>query len=111
MLQIEVTDAGSADAAQPQPSRRFDHAGGRWQVDYLSNQSTGYCPDPGSWAAIASVLDELELLHPPNFTQAIVFRRCPNCAELNTVKDDFFVCAFCENDLPAQWNIATRPPD
>jgi hypothetical protein len=40
----------------------------------------------------------------------VVFRRCPRCAELNVVKEEFFVCVFCESDLPAVWNIGAIAP-
>jgi hypothetical protein len=31
-------------------------------------------------------------------------------AELNVVKEDFFMCAFCDSDLPAEWNIGAIAP-
>ncbi|WP_307844590.1 hypothetical protein [Actinospica acidithermotolerans] len=81
-----------------------------WTVSRVSNQSTGYCPDLSSWDAVASALDRIGLSHPPAFTEQVVFRRCPACAELNVVKDGFFACAFCDSDLPPSWNVATIAP-
>jgi hypothetical protein len=45
---------------------------------------------------------------PPAFTHAVVFRRCPRCGERNLVKEDWFVCVFCDAELPAEWNVAPR---
>jgi hypothetical protein len=85
----------------------FERRNGGWAVGYISNQSTGYCPDLDSWAAVAAALDRIGLARPQAFTQAVIFRRCPGCAEVNTVRDGFFVCAFCETDLPPEWNVGT----
>ena len=35
----------------------FAREGARWSVSEISNQSTGYCPDPDSWPMVASALD------------------------------------------------------
>jgi hypothetical protein len=71
----------------------------------VSNQSTGYCPEPESWPAIAAALDRAGISHPGRFTREIVFRRCPACSERNVVKDGWFVCALCGADLPERWNF------
>jgi hypothetical protein len=83
----------------------FEQRGDVWAVGEVSNQSTGYCPDVDSWAAVAAALDRAGLARPDGFTHEVVFRRCPGCAEVNLVRDGFFVCAFCESDLPAGWNL------
>ncbi|MEV7443173.1 hypothetical protein AB0O22_18890 [Streptomyces sp. NPDC091204] len=83
----------------------FRRESGRWAVREVSNQSTGYCPDPGSWPAVADALDAAGLAHPPGFTHEFVFRRCPACRELNIVREDDFVCVFCDGALPRQWNV------
>jgi hypothetical protein len=54
---------------------------------------------------VARALDQAGLVHPDDFTQEVVFRRCPECRELNVVREGFFVCAFCESDLPTEWNL------
>ena len=82
-----------------------ERSGAGWAVTQISNQSTGYCPDLECWAAVAAALDRVGLVRPAGFTQEVVFRRCSECAELNVVREEFFVCAFCENDLPKQWNL------
>jgi hypothetical protein len=70
-----------------------------------SNQSTGYCPDPDCWPAVAAALDRAGIPHPGRFTVEVIFRRCPSCGERNLVKDDWFVCALCEAELPREWNF------
>jgi hypothetical protein len=76
-------------------------------VSAISNQSTGYCPDVASWPAVANALTRAGLPHPDGFTEAMVFRRCPepDCAEINLVKEDDFACTFCGTELPAPWNV------
>jgi len=74
-------------------------------VDGASNQSTGFCPEPSCWAALASALDRAAIPHPGRFTIAITFRRCPECGERNLVKDDWFACAICDAELPRDWNF------
>ncbi|WP_116246838.1 TFIIB-type zinc ribbon-containing protein [Nocardiopsis sp. FIRDI 009] len=76
-----------------------------WQAVEVSNQSTGYCPDPDCWPAVADALDRAGIARPDRLRTPFVFRRCPECGERNLVKDGFFVCAFCDADLPAAWNL------
>jgi hypothetical protein len=76
-----------------------------WAVVEVSNQSTGYCPNLACWAAVAAAVDRGGLARPAGFTQEVVFRRCPECGEVNVVREGFLVCAFCESGLPAEWNI------
>ncbi|MER6942960.1 hypothetical protein ABT294_02940 [Nonomuraea sp. NPDC000554] len=78
---------------------------GGWEVAEVSNQSTGYCPEAGSWPAVEEALDRVGVAHPGRFTDEFVFRRCPECGERNVVKDGSFVCAVCDGDLPATWNF------
>jgi hypothetical protein len=78
---------------------------GGLQVEEISNQSTGYCPEPESWPAVAAALDRIGIPHPGHFTQALIFRRCPTCGERSIVKDEVFVCGMCGADVPAHWNF------
>jgi hypothetical protein len=71
----------------------------------VSNQSTGFCPEPKSWPAVATALDRLGIRHPNGFTQEVIFRRCQACGERNVVKDDWFICGLCGAELPADWNF------
>ena len=79
--------------------------GDRLRAIAISNQSTGYCPEPESWPAVAAALDALGVVHPGGFTFAAIFRKCPSCGQRNLVKDEWFVCAVCDADLPATWNF------
>jgi hypothetical protein len=79
--------------------------GSGWRVGAVTNQSTGYCPDPDCWPAVAGALDRLGVPHPGDFTDKAVFRRCPACGERNIVRDGNFACALCDSDLPAHWNF------
>jgi hypothetical protein len=80
--------------------------GNRIEVAEASNQSTGFCPEPESWPAVATALDRIGVAHPGRFTVEIVFRRCEKCGERNVVKDGWFVCGVCGADLPDRWNLA-----
>jgi hypothetical protein len=85
----------------------FARDGAGWSVSEITNQSTGYCPDPDSWPAVAMALDVAGLAHPGDFTRKIIFRRCPACGQLNIVRDGDFACAVCDSALPAHWNIGS----
>ncbi|MEH0542150.1 hypothetical protein QA802_03385 [Streptomyces sp. B21-105] len=74
----------------------------------VGNQSTGYCPDPDSWPAVAAALDRAGIGRPDGFTHTLVFRRCEGCGEHNVVREGVFVCVFCDDDLPLTWNMT--PP-
>jgi hypothetical protein len=76
------------------------------EVTYVSNQSTGYCPDVSSWPVVAPALDRAGIGRPDAYSAEFIFRRCPTCAAVNIVKDDDFTCAVCESELPAEWNVA-----
>lgn len=83
----------------------FSKSRGAWTVEEISNQSTGYCPDPESWPAVASALDRLGIAHPGRFTLSCIFRRCPACGQVNIVKEDWYSCGSCAEDLPKERNI------
>ncbi len=76
-----------------------------WQLEEVSNQSTGFCPEPESWSSVAAALDRLGIQHPGTFTLEVIFRRCSACGERNIVKDGWFVCDVCGADLPMLWNF------
>ena len=89
---------------------RFALRGELIEVVEVSNQSTGFCPAVDCWDDIARALAFEGVTVPPTFTRPIDFRRCPRCAEINLVKDSWFVCVFCDQDLPREWNVSARTP-
>jgi hypothetical protein len=70
----------------------------------VSNQSTGYCPEPESWPAVAAALAAAGLDPPAGFALACVFRRCLKCGAKTLIKDGVFECGVCGRDLPAAYN-------
>jgi hypothetical protein len=78
---------------------------GKAVVEEVSNQSTGYCPEPESWEAVAWVLRGLGIAAPSGYTTVLVFRRCEGCGQINVVRDGVFECAICGSGLPADWNL------
>lgn len=81
---------------------RFEQRCGAWAVAEVSNHSTGYCPSPDSWPAVADALSRAGVAPPDGFTHVTVFRHCPACAGLNIVREHHFVCVFCDTDLPLE---------
>jgi hypothetical protein len=76
-----------------------------YRVIEISNQSTGYCPEPESWPVVARALDAAGIPHPGCFTYEVIFRRCDECGERNLVKDSWFFCAVCGAKLSSSWNF------
>ena len=74
------------------------------EVAEVSNQSTGYCPKPESWPAVAAALEAAGLNAPDGFSPACVFRRCA-CGNLTLVKGSVFNCGVCGAKLPADYNV------
>ena len=84
----------------------FEGQGASVTVVEVSNQSTGYCPEPTSWPAVAAALARAGLQGPDGFTFVCTFRRCPACGQTNLVKDGWFFCEACDQALPKEWNFA-----
>lgn len=74
-------------------------------ISEISNQSTGYCPEVESWLFVAKALDLIPFSHPGKFTTEFMFRRCPKCDRINVIKNELFLCAVCNADLPLDWNF------
>ncbi len=70
---------------------------------YTSNQSTGFCPEPSCWPALAAALDDAGILRADGFELRCVFRRC-ECGQTNIVKDEVYECGVCQRPLPQHWN-------
>lgn len=84
----------------------FERCGDRIEVSEITNQSTGYCPEPECWGVVARVLAYLGVPHPPYFSVAFEFRRCEQCGTTNLIKDDVFECAVCDALLCHRWNYS-----
>ena len=81
-------------------------------VAEVTNQSTGYCPEPtcwsaveAAWSAVEAALDQIGLPHPSGFTTECTFRKCQNCGARNIVKDAWYHCDVCGAPLPGVWNF------
>jgi hypothetical protein len=83
----------------------FNVRRGRVSVSWVTNQSTGYCPEPDSWPAVQAALARAGIAAPDGFSQAFEFRRCPQCGSINIVKDGVFECGACSTPLPEEWNL------
>jgi hypothetical protein len=79
--------------------------GGRISVNRVTNQSTGYCPEPESWSAVQTALTHAGFRAPDGFDPALQFRRCESCGTINIIKDGVFECSVCQESLPAEWNL------
>ncbi|MCX5345731.1 hypothetical protein [Streptomyces atratus] len=101
----EHVACGGGEAVLSAGEVSFREESGRWAVHEISNQSTGYCPDISSWPAVAEALERAGIARPPGFTHEVLFRCCPSCRQLNIVREEDFVCVFCEEALPPEWNV------
>lgn len=77
-------------------------------VTWVTNQSTGYCPEPISWPAVETALARAGIAGPRGFSQALEFRRCPRCRSINIIKDGVFECGACALPLPEEWNLDSQ---
>lgn len=83
----------------------FERHGERVVAAEVTNQSTGYCPEPVCWEMVARVLDRLEITRPDALTVSFEFRRCEQCGAINLIKDEVFECAVCDAPLSSVWNF------
>ena len=75
-------------------------------VTWVSNQSTGYCPEPDSWPVVEAALGRAGIPAPEGFSQEFMFRRCPRCGSINIIKEGVFECGVCSTPLPLAWNLS-----
>jgi hypothetical protein len=75
------------------------------EVIEITNQSTGYCPEPESWSVVDEVLSKATIIHPQGFTHEFIFRRCQRCLSKNVVKEGWFMCGVCGEELNQEWNF------
>lgn len=83
----------------------FGSDGGKVSVFFVTNHSTGYCPEPESWLAVADALEKAGTEHSSGFTYAFLFRRCEICRQTSIVKEGDFTCAVCGAELNQEWNF------
>jgi hypothetical protein len=83
----------------------FGEDGGVATVERITNQSTGYCPEPSSFKIAEFVLAKLKIPHPEEFDPAFQFRWCKPCGNIEIVKDGDFTCLMCGEELPEEWNL------
>lgn len=86
----------------------FELTGRGPRIAAITNQSTGYCPEPRSWEAVAIALDVAKIDYQglDGFDPAFEFRRCVSCASINLVKNNVFRCSLCDAHLPVCWNFS-----
>lgn len=72
---------------------------GQVSVAAVSNQSTGYCPLPDCWPAVAQALHSAALPHPGAWTSVFLFRICTACGQKNLIKEQDFTCGVCQSSL------------
>lgn len=77
------------------------------RVVTISNQSTGFCPEPDCWEDIKIALDRAKITHPGHLTHPFIFRLCVHCGQRNLVKEQWFECAVCQEELPQNWNFGS----
>jgi hypothetical protein len=75
------------------------------RVSEITNQSTGYCPEPETWDIVAATLDKIDIARPAGYTTTFIFRRCSMCETINIVKEGIFECGVCETALSRDWNF------
>lgn len=75
------------------------------QVTSVTNQSTGYCPEPACWPHVKTALEAVGIDSPDGFTHEFHFRRCTRCHTINLLKSEFPDCPVCGEQLPEQWNL------
>ena len=89
----------------------FRREGDTIVVAEVTNQSTGFCPEPSTWPVLQTVFDNIPLEHPGEFTRKFVFRRCEQCGQKNIVKEGWSYCGLCDAELPAEWNFDRVGPN
>lgn len=74
-------------------------------VTSVTNQSTGYCPEPSCWLHVKAALEAAGLTPTDGFTHEFHFRRCTRCHTINLLKPEFPDCPVCGEQLPEKWNL------
>jgi hypothetical protein len=98
--QTEHVRLAGGDAVLAAGEIQFTRTATALEVVYVSNQSTGFCPSPECWSAVADALNRLGVVHNNEFAAAFEFRICRHCGAINLIKDAVFVCELCSSELP-----------
>ena len=88
-----------------QAKRNIKSDGDKVKIIEASNQSTGFCPEPDCWKAVKHALKGTGIIYPNELTYIVCFRLCNHCNQRNIVKDNYFVCSCCGEELPKEWNF------
>lgn len=83
----------------------FDFSANEIIAEWVTNQSTGYCPEPSSWNAVEQALKQVGVVVTDGFSMPVIFRRCDNCRQISIVKDNHFECDVCGVQLHQTWNL------
>jgi hypothetical protein len=75
----------------------------------LSNQSSGFCPEPETLGLVQEVFATLGLQSPGRFDPECHWRRC-ECGQVVLRKEGDDACPCCGTTLPTAWNLATGSP-
>ncbi len=78
---------------------------GGLEVESVSNQSVGYCPEPESWPAVAAAISSAGMSCPDSFSPRCEFRQCRKCDNINLIKNEEYTCAICGARLPVEYNV------
>lgn len=75
------------------------------ELVFISNNSSGYCPDVTCFPEVARALLAAGSVAPAEFTVSVLFRRCEACGQRCVVKDSFYFCDVCDAPLGLEWNF------
>lgn len=78
-------------------------------VSSVTNQSTGYCPSSASWFEVEIALKKIIGLDiPEKFETEFIFSYCQNCKTRQIVKDEYFFCPKCDQELLSENEFQKR---
>ena len=80
-------------------------------VTWVTNQSTGYCPEPDSWPAVQAALARSDIPGLEGFSKEFLFRRCPRCGSINIIKEGIFDCGVCAHHCRKNGTWTPMPPE
>jgi len=56
--------------------------------------------------SVKAALDKAKLNGLSDFSRKFIFRKCEKCGLLNIVKEDWYICAACDEALSKAWNFS-----